>query len=96
MRINSKRRPWQPEPKPFERRKHKNTALYNSRKWRALRESVLQREPLCRICAKDGEIKPAQMVDHIKPVNKGGSFTDIDNLQPLCNTCHAKKSATES
>ena len=35
------------------------------------------------------------MVDHIKPINKGGSKLDIDNLQSLCNRCHALKSAKE-
>lgn len=33
-------------------------------------------------------------VDHIKPLFSGGS-NDLDNLQALCNLCHARKSAQE-
>lgn len=69
---------------------------YHTTAWRALRESVLRDEPLCRECRDNGIIMVAQMVDHIHPVRLGGSFTNIDNLQPLCNSCHAKKSGKES
>jgi 5-methylcytosine-specific restriction protein A len=61
-----------------------------------LRESVLRDEPLCRQCRDNGIITVAQMVDHIEPVRLGGSFTSLDNLQPLCNRCHASKSGKES
>jgi 5-methylcytosine-specific restriction endonuclease McrA len=35
------------------------------------------------------------MVDHIKPINQGGSIWNKDNLQTLCNRCHNKKSAKD-
>ncbi|MGY2133640.1 HNH endonuclease [Hymenobacter sp. HD11105] len=35
------------------------------------------------------------MVDHIKPVREDGDFFEASNLQPLCNPCHARKSAKE-
>jgi 5-methylcytosine-specific restriction endonuclease McrA len=45
--------------------------------------------------------KPAQMVDHIKQIKQpDGSVDmqlalDINNLQPLCNRCHAVKRGVE-
>jgi 5-methylcytosine-specific restriction protein A len=69
---------------------------YNTSAWRAIRQSVLRDEPLCRECRSNDNITTAQMVDHINPVRLGGSFTDRDNLQPLCNSCHAVKSGKES
>lgn len=81
--------------KVYTQHKH-HEPRYHTTAWRALRESVLRDEPLCRECRDNGIIMVAQMVDHIHPVRLGGSFTDIDNLQPLCNSCHAKKSGKES
>ena len=68
---------------------------YNTTHWRNLRASVLQGSPLCAACDAVGLVTLAQMVDHIKPVRLGGEFWDTENLQPLCNSCHASKSAKE-
>ena len=72
-----------------------NDSRYNRKAWLTLRAQVLQAEPLCRECSKRGRVETAAMVDHIEPVTAGGAFYDWDNLQPLCNSCHAKKSAKE-
>jgi 5-methylcytosine-specific restriction endonuclease McrA len=53
---------------------------YHTTAWRALRESVLRDEPLCRQCRDNGIIMVAQMVDHINPVRLGGSFNDCRQL----------------
>lgn len=68
---------------------------YNTKRWRSVRELVLQSNPLCVNCEAIGLLTVAQMVDHIEPVRLGGEFWDSDNLQPLCNSCHASKSAKE-
>ena len=68
---------------------------YNTTQWRNLRQIVLQGDPLCKMCEANGYTTLAQMVDHIKPVRLGGEFWNQDNLQPLCNSCHASKSAKE-
>lgn len=57
--------------------------------WRKLRMQVLLAEPLCRKCGK-----PAEDVDHIKTIRSGGARLDPKNLQPLCHSCHARKSNT--
>jgi 5-methylcytosine-specific restriction enzyme A len=68
---------------------------YNTQQWRNVRALILQDSPLCKACEEVGLITLAQMVDHINPVRLGGEFWDRDNLQPLCNSCHARKSAKE-
>jgi 5-methylcytosine-specific restriction endonuclease McrA len=69
---------------------HEDASFYNSRQWRTLRAWVLAGEPLCRQCNK-----PAAVVDHIKPIRLGGERMDPANLQPLCSSCHNKKSRSE-
>lgn len=73
-----------------------------------LREKQLLSEPYCRKCkqekgiVKDVTGKRAGVADHIIPFESGKTkaekwelFTDFDNLQTLCFSCHNSKSATE-
>ena len=69
--------------------------FYQSAEWKAIKKQVLNREPLCRECKKSERLTKATMVDHIIPISKGGGALDINNLQPLCWSCHSKKSAEE-
>ncbi len=89
------RRPWLPEHKPHEGRIHTNTEFYQSTAWRKLRSVKLQQQPLCEECLQQGATTPAQMVDHIRPINKGGAALDLKNLQSLCHACHNRKSGRE-
>lgn len=59
------------------------------------REALFLREPLCRECAKHGRTTIATIRDHVIPLAEGGTET-VDNEQPLCNDCHATKTAEES
>lgn len=89
------RRPWLPEHKPQSGRRHANTEFYRSAAWRKLRLVKLEQQPLCEECLKHDRHTPAQMVDHIVPINRGGAPLDLQNLQSLCNSCHNSKSARE-
>lgn len=60
----------------------------------AQRDRRLKAEPLCRHCKSAGIVRIAKEVDHIVPLDKGGTDTD-DNVQSLCLDCHKAKSATE-
>lgn len=51
--------------------------------------------PLCRRCLGKGTITPARVLDHIIPIEQGGAKYDMDNHQPLCDTCHNIKRASE-
>jgi len=75
------------------RRGTSNERGYNAT-WRRLRRMVLNREPLCRECLKEGRLTPATEVDHIVPLSQGGT-NDLENLQPLCHSCHSRKTAKE-
>lgn len=54
-----------------------------------IRKRVLDDEPLCRECEK-----PATVIDHIKPLFKGGT-DERENLQPLCHDCHEVKTRVD-
>lgn len=63
--------------------------LYNSKRWRYLRERRLNAEPLCRFCLNRQRVEPAIVVDHIRP-HRGNEalFFDYSNTQSLCKRCH--------
>ncbi len=81
--------------KTFKGFKTNNYNFYNSRSWRNFAHQLRKDEPLCRMCIAEGRTTPCTMVDHIIPINQGGSKWDKDNLQPLCKSHHAKKSAKD-
>lgn len=87
-------RPWMPEHKPQSGRRHANTEFYQSTVWRKLRLVKLEQQPLCEECLKRDRHTPAQIVDHIVPIDRGGAPLDLKNLQSLCNR-HNSKSARE-
>ena len=65
--------------------------LYQTARWRRMREFQLEREPNCAECGE-----PATVADHIEP-HRGrvGLFFDMDNLQSMCDGCHGAKSGSE-
>jgi 5-methylcytosine-specific restriction protein A len=50
----------------------------------------LAAEPYCRDCRLKGEERLADEVDHIVPLDAGGSDED-DNVRSLCRPCHAAR-----
>lgn len=64
---------------------------YDSR-WSRYRSRYLRRHPLCSTCNR-----PANVVDHIRPVSgpEDPGFYDEENHQPLCTRCHAVKTAAD-
>lgn len=63
--------------------------------WRKLRLWHLRRQPLCVACERRGRLTPAEEVDHITPISRGGARLDPANLQSLCKSCHSAKTARE-
>ena len=65
-------------------------------RWARVRASALRREPLCRTCKARGFTEPSRQIDHIAPlVERPDLAYTMSNLQALCTSCHAAKSARE-
>jgi 5-methylcytosine-specific restriction protein A len=64
--------------------------------WDKAREAYLRKHPMCRRHQELGVYVAATVVDHIVP-HKGdmAKFWDTTNWQPLCKTCHDRKTASE-
>ena len=66
--------------------------MYNSPRWKALRQAKLREQPFCEICGAE-----ATEVHHIHPHNGDVDvFYDYDNLMSICHSCHAKETQKES
>lgn len=65
---------------------------YRTSRWRQLRASFLRSYPTCFICGNK-----ATIADHIIP-HKGNInlFYDANNLQPMCWSCHSRKTFAEN
>tara|TARA_R110001592_G_C13189769_1_gene752264 strand:- start:6231 stop:6542 length:312 start_codon:yes stop_codon:yes gene_type:complete len=92
----SRRRSYEPpKKKAQEGRLIDHSKLYNSRAWRKFRKAFIEANPLCKHCEAQGLIVAANVVDHVVQVKEGGDPYDTDNLQPLCNSHHNRKSGRE-
>jgi 5-methylcytosine-specific restriction protein A len=67
--------------------------VYNTQRWRRVRAKVLNTGPLCVDCRAAGRVTPATEVDHIVPIADGGAPYALENLRPLCKSCHSKRTA---
>lgn len=67
-----------------------------SNAWLKASKTFLIVHPLCAECQRMGRVTPATEVDHIIP-HKGNKklFWDTKNWQPLCHTCHSRKTVKE-
>lgn len=65
------------------------------RRWRRVRREWLANHPYCAQCDRDGFVRAATVVDHIKP-HRGNEtlFWDPRNRQSLCKRCHDRKTAS--
>lgn len=75
-----------------QQKKRVRNPIYSTAQWRDVRRMALRRSPACAV---DGCNKLATEVDHIVPISKGGQPFDLENLQGLCCSCHARKTLQE-
>jgi len=68
----------------------------NSSRYLKTRKIFLSRNPLCKRCSAENRPVLATILDHVTP-HKGdvGLFWDASNWQPMCKTCHDRKTAAE-
>lgn len=94
-----KKKPWHGERKPFEREKG-NQDFYNSSKWRKTSKAFRMLNPLCVECERNGKVSASNVADHIRGLGfllkKDMDPYDHKELQPLCSSCHNRKSGSES
>ena len=65
--------------------------------WTRYAKLYLKQNPLCRMCEAEGRTELATLVDHIQPLRLRPDLRlDPENLQPLCRSCHAVKTAGET
>ena len=66
--------------------------LYQSARWRKLREQKLAEDPFCEACAraKPARITAATIVHHRSPLKQGGDPFEWSNLEAICASCHNK------
>ena len=58
-------------------------------RWRAYRITYLAAHPLCVLCAGEGQVEPATVVDHIDaPKGDAAKFWDQGNHRALCKRHH--------
>ncbi len=68
--------------------------------WRRFRATVIGSNPAkwlrCADCKEYASDPSGIHLDHIIPLSQGGPRLDVDNLQPLCPSCHSSKTAKEN
>ncbi len=81
--------------KQWQKKKGNTTQRGYGAAWRKIRLRILQRDNyLCQPCQRKGVLTAANIVDHIISKARKGTDSD-DNLEAICPTCHAAKTATE-
>ena len=73
-------------------RNHVENGMTGNR-WKRTRRRILEKNGYrCQSCGRPGRLE----VDHIRPIWRGGSPWDPDNLQTLCRACHVHKTSREN
>lgn len=70
--------------------------FYRSTAWKKLSRRMMEKNPVCVECLKQGIIKKADVIDHIVPIRQDWSRRlDESNLQSLCYRHHNQKTKAE-
>ena len=85
-----------PSRRAFDQRRGSSTERGYDRAWRKVRLAFLQAHPLCLFCQNEGQITPAEVVDHIKTIEDRPDLRlDETNLRSLCKSHHDSRTARE-
>jgi 5-methylcytosine-specific restriction protein A len=71
-------------------RKSERVKIYNSKRWKQVRELALIRDNMmCQVCKEQGKDVLADEVHHIIELSEDITKAyDLDNLQSICHSCH--------
>lgn len=77
---------------------HISDKRYQTSTWKATREAVLSRDPVCVWCLELAKVTPATEADHIVPAASLNDydFHDQTNIVGSCRSCNARRAAYES
>lgn len=75
--------------------------VYQTQKWKDIREAYLMEHPLCELCLTKGKTVMGEDVHHIispfeNPKMQDYYAYDSDNLITLCKECHGQLHATKA
>jgi len=78
-------------------RNQEHDKFYHSKEWKNIRSIVMSEHAgLCCQCARLEMTVPADVVDHITPIEvEWEARLKRENLQPLCHPCHNRKTAED-
>lgn len=64
---------------------------------RSLKKRVSARDNnTCYVCGREADEGETYDLEHKRPVSRGGSRRDIENLGLICSGCHSVKSKAEA
>ncbi len=72
---------------------------YKTAEWKATREAVLHRDPVCTWCLPCGKLTASTEVDHVVPAQRlddDTHFYDQTNLVGSCRSCNARRASYEA
>lgn len=82
-----------PKPrKPWDGANRPNDPLYNTQRWKVLRDKVRKERGECAIC---GTIHSLTVHHVVPPKGDAELFYDVTNLVVLCRDCHNRMTSAE-
>ena len=71
---------------------------YHTPSWKATRQAVLQRDPVCVWCLECSKLTPSTEADHIIPSRRLDeySFYDQSNIVGSCRSCNSRRASYEA
>lgn len=72
---------------------------YKTAQWRATREAVLHKDPVCVWCLPCGKLTEATEADHVIPAQRlddDTHFYDQSNIVGSCRSCNARRASYEA
>ena len=69
--------------------------LYNTKRWKDLRQVQLTNEPFCVMCEALGKLVPATVVDHVTPHRGDAELFFHNKFQSLCKMHHDRNKQIE-
>lgn len=85
------------KPRPKAAKYSERQGIYGTKKWKELRLSKLQKDPMCEVCMLEGKTKLAEDVHHLDSFMNYNDMMreykafDFKNLISVCRNCHISK-----